>query len=182
MRLRTATLLVLLTAGAQSEIEHKTRFDSEMAPGIRGQEVTFPLSNSRQLVRTASGQWLLVFDVPADGLYVCYGAPGRTEGSRFSQPVLLVGNGKEGAIAAGVRPAGVSLAIAGDRLFLAWSDQSGVWAARISLPRLLDVDSLARALRQARPAELVSSDGAMGDIALDPSGRPVLAWSSGSGV
>src|SRR6266849_1154389 len=182
MKLRTATLLVFLTAGARSEVEHKTRFDSEMVPGIRGQEVTFPLSNSRQLVRTSGGQWLLVFDAPADGLYICYGPPGRTEGSRFSPPLLMVGNGKEGVLAAGVRPAGVSLAIAGDLLFLAWSDQSGLWAARISLPRLLDLDSLARALRQARPAELVSSDGAMGDIAIDASGRPVLAWSSESGV
>src|SRR5438477_7038966 len=159
MRLRTPTLLFLLAAVAQSAVEHKTRFHAEMALGIRDQEVTFPLSNSRQLVRFATGQWLLVFDAPADGLYICYGPPGSIEGSRFSPPLLLVGNGKEGVLATGSRPAGISLAVEGDRLYMAWSDQNGVWALRTSLAGLIDVDSLTRALRQSRPAELVAREG-----------------------
>src|SRR6266446_1516208 len=163
MRMRTATLLLLLAAAAQSAVEHKTRFDSEMAPGIRDQEVTFPLSNSRQLVRFGTGQWLLVFDVPAGGLYICYGPPGSIEGSRFSPPLLLVGNGKEGALATGSRPAGISLAVEGDRLYMAWSDQNGAWALRTSLARVVDMDSLARALRQARPAEQIAREGVLGD-------------------
>jgi len=65
---------------------------------------------------------------------------------------------------------------------MAWSDQNGVWALRTSLAGLIDVDSLTRALRQSRPAELVAREGVLGDIAINPGGSAVMAWSSGSGV
>jgi len=91
-------------------VKHKTKFDAEMVPGVTGDRVTFPASNSRQIVRTASGQWLIGFDIPGKGLFLCFGPRGRAEGSNFSEPILLTGDGIQGLLSAGKQPSGISLA------------------------------------------------------------------------
>jgi len=168
------------TASAAA-VEHKTRFDPEMIPGVTGEQIAFPLSNGRQIVRTPSGQWLLGFDVPAKGLFVSYGPPGHTEGSRFSIPALLVGNGIPGLLAAGSEPGGLSFAVADHHLHIAWFDRKGVWMATAVLPPVIDVHTLENAFKSAH-SELVAPDAALGDIATDAQGRPVLAYSSREGI
>src|SRR2546423_1636629 len=126
---RLCAVLAVVAVAAPAAVEHKTRFDPEMIPGVTGEQIAFPLSNGRQIVRTPSGQWLLGFDIPAKGLFVSYGPPGRTEGSRFSAPVLVVGNGVPGLLAGGSEPGGLSFAIADGNLHIAWSDRKGVWTA-----------------------------------------------------
>src|SRR6478672_5048440 len=125
-----------LATTASAVVEHKTRFDAEMIPGVTGEQIAFPLSNGRQIVRTPSGQWLVGFDVPAKGLFVSYGPPGHTEGSRFSPPALLVGNGIAGLLATGSEPGGLSFAIAERHLYIVWFDHKGVWTATADLPPL----------------------------------------------
>src|SRR5438128_1617487 len=127
--LKACVLLQAASLLQAAPVEHKTRFDSEIIPGVAGERVTFPLSNSRQVVRTPAGYWLLGFDIPDKGLFLCYGPPSPAEGSRFSQPVLLVGNSSKGLLAAGSEPAGLSFSIADRNLHIAWSDRHGVWLA-----------------------------------------------------
>src|SRR5438876_10029540 len=59
--------LCLPFANSAAAVEHKTRFDPEMVPAVRDKSVVFPLSNSRQIRRTQSGQWLLAFEIPHEG-------------------------------------------------------------------------------------------------------------------
>jgi hypothetical protein len=179
-RLFCAVLVMAAASGAAS-VEHKTRFDPEMIPGIAGEQVTFPLSNGRQIVRMRSGQWLLGFDVPGKGLFMSYGPPGRTAGSRFSQPTLLVGNGMPGLLASGSEPRGLSFAIAGRNLHVAWSDRKGVWIATAVLPDIIDSRSLESVRKSARP-ELVAPDAELGDITTDTLGQVVVAYSGREGI
>jgi hypothetical protein len=152
-----------------------------MIPGITGEQIAFPLSNSRQIVRTPSGQWLLGFDIPTKGLFVSYGPSGRTEGSRFSVPVLLVGNGIPGSLAEGSEPAGLSFAIAGHNLHIAWSDRRGVWLATAILPTVIDTHTLERVWKSARP-ELVAPAAILGDITIGENDKPVIAYSGRDGI
>ncbi len=168
-------------AKADVTVDHKTRFDPEMVPAVRDKSVVFPLSNSRQIVRTASGQWLLAFEIPHEGLYLASGPPGRTGGSQFQSPLLIVGDDDRGIIAAASKPTGVSLAIVGSFLCLAWSDTRGVWLAKASLPNPVESGSLKTVLQAAQP-ELVAPGGNLGDIMVDGEGRLVLVHSSVAGV
>jgi hypothetical protein len=148
-----------------------------MIPGIRGQAVAFPLSNSRQVARTPSGEWLVVFDVPGQGLFLTLGPPGKAEGSRFAPPILFAGDGSDGALTAGKKPEGASIIVVGTVLRIAWSDQSGVWLADVALPSSISAESLQAAVKAARPPKLIFPEGKLGDIALDRQGRVVLAYS-----
>jgi len=168
-----------LSGGA---VEHKTKFDSEEIPALRNEAVTFPLSNSRQIIRTRTGQWLIAFDVPHKGLFLTYGAPGRTEGSRFEQPVLFVGDGTSGPLGTGSQPRGASIAIAGRSLYLAWSDASGVWLAKTGLPDAISPGSLEAILGVAKSADLIAPGGSLGDLATDHEGRVLLAYSTADGI
>ncbi|MFL6302542.1 MAG: hypothetical protein ACJ72H_03290 [Candidatus Sulfotelmatobacter sp.] len=167
---------------ARAEVEHKTKFDREEIPAVRDEAVTFPLSNSRQIVRTRTGQWLVAFDVPNKGLFLAYGAPGCAEGSGFQQPVLLVGDGTTGILARGTHPKGASLAAGGGFLYLSWSDASGVWVVRASLPAAMHPASLKEILGAAKPAELIAPGGSLGDLATDSDGRALFAYSTADGV
>jgi hypothetical protein len=167
---------------AAATVEHKTKFDAEMLPGVRGAAVTFPLSNSRQLVRTAAGDWLLAFDVPGEGLYLTSAARDVRQGSEFAPPILAVGDEKPGALAQGSKPAGASLVIDGGTAHLAWSDARGVWLATLALPNQAARRMAEIMLRNAAPPKLVAPGGALGDIAIDPERNLVLAWSSSAGV
>ncbi len=162
---------------AAPAVEHKTKFDPEMVPGIAGEKIEFPLSNGRQIVRTASGQWLVGFDVPGKGLFATVGPPGRTEGSRFSEPVLLVGDGKPGLLGQAVQPRGLSFAASGQTLHIAWSDRGGVWLASTEIANLIN----RRSPGSARP-ELIAPGGVFGDITAGPQGGPLVAYSSTSGI
>src|SRR5579872_112322 len=82
----------------EASAEHITKFDSEMIPGLVDEQVSFPLSNSRQIVTVNSGHRLVAFDVSNTGLFISYGPPGSIEGSQFAQPLLIVGNNKKGAL------------------------------------------------------------------------------------
>ena len=158
-------------------VEHKTKFDSEMVPGVRAQEVIFSLSNSRQIVRTAAGQWLLAFEVPHKGLFLTSGPPGCEEGSQFQRPILIVGDGTAGVLATGSNPVGASIAVAGGFLYIAWSDAKGVWATKAALAQAVGQESLKNMLRAAPPAELIAREGVLGDIAMSNNGRPAVAYS-----
>src|SRR5207244_3394821 len=129
-------------------VEHKTKFDSEMVPGLASAQAAFPLSNSRQIVRTRSGNWLLSFDVPGKGLFLCYSLPGATQGSQLSQTLLLVSHDDKGVLSTGFQPMGISLAISHKTLHLAWSDKQGVWLATTSLPSFSSPDSFETSFRQ----------------------------------
>jgi hypothetical protein len=179
--LRNCTLATLTASLVFAAVEHRTKFDAEMIPAIRGERLAFPLSNGRQVLRTPSGQWLLGFDVPAKGLYVSVGPPGRTEGSHFSSPALLVGNGAPGLLAQGSEPAGLSFAMAGPKLYVAWSDRKGVWIAAGVLPAHLDAATLESFCKTARP-QLAVPDAILGDITTGESGTPVIAYSGRDGV
>ncbi|MCW5977907.1 MAG: hypothetical protein KIT09_07505 [Bryobacteraceae bacterium] len=174
-------LAALLPAAAQT-VEHKTRFDPEMLPGVRGLAVAFPLSNSRQIARAPGGAWLLAFDVPDKGLFLAQGPPGCAEGGRFDQFLLIVGDGAAGILGTASKPAGISINVAGDSLTLAWSDAKGVWLARATLPGRLAPASLEPALRAASRPALIVPGAALGDLAADGQGRIALAYATRDGV
>jgi len=178
---RPCTVIVLVSCAANAAVEHKTKFDAEMIPGVMDEQIAFPLSNSRQIVRTPSGQWLLGFDIPGKGLLVSYGPPGRTEGSRFSVPALLVGNGAPGLLAEGSEPTGLSFANADHNLYIAWSDRKGVWMASAVLPTVIHTHTLESVCKSARP-ELAAPDAILGDITIGQQGTPVVAYSSRDGI
>jgi len=157
-------------------VEHKTKFDPEMVPGLSGRPVVFPLSNSRQLVRTASGYWLLAFDVPREGLFISYAAPGSLRGSQFSPPVLLVGRDDSQAVYKSAEPAGISLAVSDQALYLAWSDERGVRLADVLLPDFSSSASFEQSFRRRPAAELIVPKGTLGDLTTDARGRLILAY------
>src|SRR5581483_9342676 len=66
-------------------------------------------------------------------------------------------------------------------LHIAWFDRKGVWMATAVLPPVIDVHTLENAFKSAH-SELVAPDAALGDIATDAQGRPVLAYSSREGI
>jgi hypothetical protein len=173
--------IALAASAAFAAVEHKTRFDGEMIPGVRDEKIALPLSNGRQIVRTPSGQWLLGFDIPAKGLFLAYGPPACAEGSRFSTPALLVGNGAPALLAEGSEPAGLSLAISGRNLYIAWSDRKGVWMASAILPPVVDTRTLDDLGKSSRP-RLVAPDAVLGDIVVNASGAPAIAYSGRDGI
>jgi hypothetical protein len=175
-----ASLMASRAAGPP--VEHKTRFDPEMVPGIRGDGVTFPLSNSRQIVRASNGAWVITFDIPGRGLFLAFGPPGCREGSRFEPPVLAVGDEHDGLLAKGSKPVGASLAVAGNSAYFAWSDTKGVWLATLSLDKQTGTGSGESILRAGVPATLVAAGGILGDVAIDAENRPLIAWSNESGI
>ena len=157
-------------------VEHKTKFDPEMVPGLSGRQAVFPLSNSRQLVRMASGYWLLAFDVPREGLFISYAAPGSLRGSQFSPPVLLVGRDDSQAVYKSAEPAGISLAVSDQALYLAWSDERGVRLADVLLPDFSSSASFEQSFRRKPAAELIAPKGTLGDLTTDARGRLILAY------
>jgi hypothetical protein len=157
-------------------VEHKTKFDPEMIPGLRDRQVAFPLSNSRQLVRAASGYWLLAFDVPGEGLFITYAAPDSVKGNQFSQPVLLVGRDDTKAIYKSAKPAGISLAINDKALHLAWSDEQGVWLADLPDLDFSTPSAFDHSFRRTPPAEMIAPKGTLGDLTTDARGRVLLAY------
>jgi hypothetical protein len=157
-------------------VEHKTKFDPEMIPGSSDKQAAFPLSNSRQLARTASGYWLLAFDVPGEGLFISFAAPDSIKGSQFSQPVLLVGRDDSRAVYKSAQPAGISLAVGDKALYLAWSDEQGVWLADVPLPDFGSSTSFDHSFRRTPPAEMIAPKGTLGDITTDAQGRVMLAY------
>lgn len=164
------------TNSPERPVEHKTKFDSEIVPGLRDKQVTFPLSNSRQLARTASGHWLLAFDVPSEGLFISSSSSDALKGSQFFKPVLLIGPSGSGAAYTGTQPSGISLALGNENLYLTWSDEQGVWLANIPLPDFSTAASFERSLRPRSPAELIAQRGTLGDITTDAQGRVMLAY------
>ena len=187
MRCVHSAWLALLTVSAccridAAAVEHKTRFDPEMVPGVRDEEVTFPLSNSRQVIRIQAGHWLVAFDVPHTGLFLTHGPPGRAEGGQFEPPLLFVGDGTRGALSTGVQPNGASIISAGGLLYLAWSDARGVWLADTRLPDSWGPGTLEAILGGANPAVLVAPGGSLGDLATDHEGRVLLTYSSAQGI
>lgn len=173
------TVLPLLAAAV---VEHRTKFDGEMLPGVRHADEAFPLSNSRQIVRTASGHWLIAFDIPAQGLFLSSGPAGRTRGAHFSTPILVVGNRTPGAIAKATDPAGASLAVDRGRVHLAWSDARGVWLFSFAAPANREGGALETMLRMATPPRLVAPAGKLGDITVDATHGLMLAWSTNDGI
>src|SRR5581483_10873125 len=134
------------------------------------------------ILRTAGGQWLLLFEVPHTGLFLTSAPPGCKEGSRFQTPMLIVGDGTAGVLATGSNPVGVSIA-AGDRfLYIAWSDAKGVWVTKAALDQLIGSESLETMLHTAQPPELIAGKGVLGDITVSKEGSPTLAYSMGAEV
>jgi hypothetical protein len=180
--LRSKSATRQLEKGLQRPVEHKTRFDAEMIPGLKSKQVTFPLSNSRQLVRTASGYWLLAFDVLGTGLFLCYAAPESTLGSQFSHPLLVVSDGTGGAISTGSQPAGISLSVTDKVLHLAWSDKKGVWLTTMSMPSFNSPGTFESSFNHNLKVQLVAPNGILGDIATDSRGQVVLAYYNRDGI
>ena len=165
-----------------SNVEYRTKFDPEQIPGLANDMVNFPLSNSRQILRTPSGHWLLAFDVSSKGLFLCYGIPSATQGSQFSQPILLVGSLEKGVFAKSSEPAGISLAIHDKTLHLAWSDRQGIWLVTTPVPDFESRDGVQTFLRQGGVPQLVIPNATLGDIATDLQGNVVLAYHTSEGV
>lgn len=166
----------------EASAKHITKFDSEMIPGLVDEQVSFPLSNSRQIVTVNSGHRLVAFDVSNNGLFISYGPPGSIEGSQFAQPLLIVGNNEKGALAEGSTPVGISLARTDKHLYIAWHDFQGVWLASVPMPDFSSLASVQQSFTKARDIELVAPKAHLGDIAIDASGRLTLAYSNAAGI
>ena len=176
------TDITIHAAEQASNVEYRTKFDPEQIPGLANDMVNFPLSNSRQILRTPSGHWLLAFDVSGKGLFLCHGIPSATQGSQFSQPILLVGSLEKGVLAKSSEPAGISLAIHNKTLHLAWSDRQGIWLVTTPVPDFESRDQVETFLRQGGAPQLVIPSATLGDIATDLQGKVVLAYYKPEGV
>ena len=176
------TDITMHAAEQASNVEYRTKFDPEQIPGLANDMVNFPLSNSRQILRTPSGHWLLAFDVSGKGLFLCHGIPSATQGSQFSQPILLVGSLEKGVLAKSSEPAGISLAIHSKTLHLAWSDRQGIWLVTTPVPDFESHDRVETFLRQGGAPQLVIPSATLGDIATDLQGKVVLAYHKPEGV
>ena len=144
-------------------VRHLTCFDKDLLPGTADSAIAVATGNSRQVVRTPSGLWLIGLSTER-GLVLSAGKGARLDGGGFEKPVLLIGHRRTGLLGrAKGRPGGFSLIVNLHGLPHAfWHDARGIHHAE----RRAGARS-ARDLRDARawskPALLVE-DAEVADV------------------
>jgi len=170
----------------------ETKFDKDLIEDSDVLQPDFPLANGKQLVRTRTGEYILMFDSGNGSILLTWADADTRDGCEFKQPIVLAGPQEKAAFyTQHSRANGGSIAVDRDNnLHFVWGAGQSLCYARVSLTQvasLLDLDNpgVWRAFDGKSPAPQViaKTQGVLsvGDIVVRD-GSPVVCYAADGSI